>query len=170
MAEQLLTANAFYLPVTTRLLTILRDGFGGRFKQYYEGDPIQVPLSAMPCLIVEKIDGDTQQDATGLDQQTSRVMVKIVMDKKIDFLSAKNKKSTHQELLHLMEGRDESTAQYIDESVLGIIRTQFTFNSTVVDQTININYGTGFRPNDVTTAEGQATFTITELIQVPVRT
>lgn len=160
----------YYKPVTTRMVEALKEGFKSRFKVIIEGDPIDIPVAWLPCIIVEKTDGAVVQDATGLDEQTSVVVVKVLMNKRADFGSSRDKQITPQILMAIIEGRDPVTREYLSDSVLGIIRRSFTLSSTIVDQAVALEYAIGFRPADLISAEGRATFTITELIQVPNRT
>jgi hypothetical protein len=161
--------SAYYTRLVTRVANALRDGFGARFKIVYEGDPIDVPSAMLPCIIVQKPTATDDQEATAMDVIVSNIIVKILVDKRMDFGSTSTQMVTDRYLEYIMEGRDPITYQYTADSVCGILRTNFTLGQTIVDQKISFNYDIGFRPKDLISAEARATFTFTELIQVPVR-
>ena len=46
---------AYKQTISDKIIGTLKDNLGSSFfKQYYNGDPIAIPQSLMPCIVVEK--------------------------------------------------------------------------------------------------------------------
>lgn len=156
--------------VIERLMDVLRTAFTSRFKEYYLGDPVAIPVSALPCMVIEKESSTVEHDATGFDRVTSRVIIKLIENKKVDFHNPGQRKSSHFHFHKLVEGRDPTTRQYLDQTVLGVIRKQFTLSDTLIDQSLEIEYGIGLRPDELMTSEATVTITLQELVEIGSRT
>jgi hypothetical protein len=175
-----LPLNTFNTSITARVLNLLRTNFKTTFTTYYDGDPWAIPTANLPALIVEKQSGTTTAEATGLDHTTHKIQIKIAIDKRQDFMTANNTKTTHQLLQQYYDGRDPVTLEYSPVSLLGILRTNYTINQTDKDQDtfgvrltrqeISCDFATSVRPNDIMTAELIVTLDLEENVLVPVRT
>lgn len=153
----------------TRILELLRGTFGGQFKAFYEGDPIQIPDYMLPCAIVEKIAGNINLDATGTDMIVEQLMIKMVMNKRDDMGAAPEIAFTERKLRLLVEARDPITGYFIPESLMYILRTNITLGGAVLDSDMDVNYDVNPRPEEMYTSEAQILITIRERVIVPNR-
>lgn len=164
----------YYEDTVDTALRIMRDTFGGYFKTYYEGDPVAVPESNLPCCIVEKVSGSysIEQAATGTDVAYSNVRIKVMLNKKDDEGASPDVDLTERRLRRLCEGRDASTGYYLPESIAGVFRTRITMNDKVINiGELSIDYDVVLRPDEVVTSEAHIVLSnIYERVYVPVRT
>jgi hypothetical protein len=144
------------------------------FKSYFDGDPVWIPTSYLPAIIVTKTNGSTQSGATGLDVLTETIAIRIVLNLN-SYMGASNVNETaHKFLKTIVEAR-QSSGQYATKSLLGILRTQFTLSNSIVNQKFDVTYDilTEGRVTDkkgVTTEEAHVVFTVTQFVPVPTRT
>lgn len=149
----------------------LKDALGaGTFREYYIGDPLQIPQSSLPCVIIEKESETVEADATGLDKVETTILVKLVVNKKDDFGRVSKDVLWRERLESMAAARDKTTKQFKDESVLGVLRKQFTLGNRVLNHNETVEYGLTPRPQDVITEEAHIRITFTELVEVPSRT
>ncbi len=148
----------------------LEGAFGNIFRSYYIGDPLSFPKSSLPAIVVEKQAGVISQDATGFDQSLSTILIILADDKKVDLKNPGRKKTSHVRFSQWVEGRDPTTKQYLDQSVMGVLRKQFTLNEKITDQDITIEYGVNVRPAGLMTAEARITVVMSELVEIGSRT
>jgi hypothetical protein len=163
---------SYYESGTERVLRFLKDQFGaGVFKSYFEGDPIQIGMSSLPSLVVEKIGGTVTAGPTGMDRLTEQILIKVIFNKKDDFGASDNVDLTEKKLRQMVEGRVDTTGYYEDKSLMGCLRANYTLGQAVVGQDINIGYDVNpFRPDQIITSEAHVTISMEELIVVPTRT
>jgi hypothetical protein len=133
----------------------------GYFKNFYYGDPYEIPESLLPAICVEKIKTDVLQGATGQDHIIYTVMIKLLYCKKEDFGKNDSEALGIRTLENYAEGIDPTTGEYDSHSVAGILRKNFTLGQILTDQTILINYGVVPR-GDLLTAECHITVAIDE--------
>lgn len=150
---------------TTRVLRYLRENLGSSFKAYLEGDPVAIPMSLMPCICVAKLSGDTEPSATGTNDITERILIKVVLNKNDDLganLSEPNVDLTQRKLRTIVAGRDKATANFLPDSIFGVLTTNFTLGNQVLSMNLSDEYGLDQRPNpesaeSVITAEAYIT-------------
>ena len=158
-----------YKDPLTRIMDLMRASFGGTFKAYYEGDPIDIPKANFPCLIVEVQDGLTQLGATSTDIFQTRINIRPVFNKEDDYGAEENQDLTERKLRILVEGRDPSTGQYLPNSILGVLRSNFTLSSNLTESDIDWQYNIQPRANLVVTSEALVQVRAIEHVIVPNR-
>ena len=57
----------YYKDGVARVIELLKDTFGSYFKEYYDGEPENVPESMLPCIMVTSPRIDINGGATGTD-------------------------------------------------------------------------------------------------------
>lgn len=152
-----------------RILDLVRNTYGGQFRQFYEGDPIQISDINLPCVVVEKISGNVQLDATSTDLITEQIMIKLVFNKRDDLGAANDVDFTERRLRLMVEGRDPTTGYFVPTSLMYILRTNITLGGAVIDSSIDVNYDVNPRPEEMFTSEAQIMITITERVIIPNR-
>jgi hypothetical protein len=170
-------ATNLYKPVGERILEKLHDYFGGEegeFKAYFYGDPFAIPVSQLPCIIVDVDEEKQELGPTGMDRITTTLVIKVVLNKRDDYGGDTAISVTKKKLMTYMSARDATTQQYLPETVMGIIRQYLTMNNELVNLTSDIKYGMLLRPGgtdvDTLTTEAQVTIETQELIVISGRT
>jgi hypothetical protein len=122
------------------IIEVLKDNLGKKFKDYYFGDPVFIPSSSMPCIIVDRERTQYEQRTTAHDERTIIVTIRVVLNKKSDLNRPGKEATTKRLLMDLIEGEDESTDEVSQESILGILRKNYTLGSYVVSAIHSIQY------------------------------
>ncbi len=91
-------------------------------KRVYYGDPIRVPVSDLPCLILAKISTSVKNMTNTEDMHNVRISLTVVTDVRDTISEDKTMVSGTNALYNLMEGRDPATYALRADSLLGIIR------------------------------------------------
>ena len=158
---------AYKQTISDKIIGTLKDNLGSSFfKQYYNGDPIAIPQSLMPCIVVEKQGTNIEAGPTQMDDVTYTIVVKVIFNKKDDFGKRDDEANTQRKLEDIVEGIDETTGQWDTRSILGILRKNFTLENEITDQVLEVNYGLAPRPQDVVTAEANIMLTIRDILVV----
>lgn len=137
-------------------------------RPFYLGDPLHIPASQLPTIAVDIVSGESPQGPTGHDEQSERLVIKVLVDKRQDLGNGGNKVVATEELVKYVEELDESNGQYQGNTVLGVLRKNLTLENTVINQEMSWEYGVAER-EDILTAECWITISITKIIQVPNR-
>lgn len=162
------------------ILLKLREELDALFRVYYYGDPFAIPNSHFPCLIVDWQRSDPQAAPTRSDKWKHNIVIKAVVPK-MDDVGAKMDPETRivdiptrSKLERLMFARDGTTGQYLDTSVLGVLRKNYTMGGKFTLNESLVEFGTSPRTSDegkpIVTAEAHITLTLNETIRVPNRT
>lgn len=143
----------------------------GIFRQFYFGDPLEIPLSLLPCVTVEAVSTDIGVKYTGMDSIDTSIRISLIYNKRQDFGKNSNGVIGARELRQYAEGRSIANNQYAPISVMGILRRYFTLsepanNYTVLDQLVNIKYNIVPRPHNSLTAEAWITVKFHQLVNV----
>lgn len=151
-----------------RLIKLMKDTFGSDFKAYYDGDPEAIPLFNLPALIVDQTVDDTEDGAYMQDDVTETIVIKVVLNKKDDFDNdaVDPLNLTSRKIRELVALRDPETGNYEEKTVKGALRRFGTEGIIAIAPKVRTEYGIVPRMNNVLTAEGHVTFTITYTVDV----
>ncbi len=155
--------------VARQILDMLKANMADEFKAIYYGDPVKIPQSLMPCIIVDTLTTQNELGPTQFDKVTTRVIIKLVFNKKDDFNGSPDEALTKEKCEFYMEGRDKETGKYIPASVQGILRTHLGVEDGAPGFDSTINYDIIIRPEESLTQEAHLTTTIVANVQVPNR-
>jgi hypothetical protein len=153
--------------IADTMIDLLKTNLGSAgFKQYYYGDPIAIPQSQLPAVVVEFESSDITVSTTAQDDVDDVLVIKLVFNKKSDFNKTASEIAGHRRLRELMQGVDSTTGKIAANTVIGILRANFTLSNTIVDQSIGIEYGIMPRPEDVITEEAHARISTRQILTV----
>ena len=157
----------YYKDGTELVLEFMRDQYKDQFHAFFEGDPGDIPETLLPCVVVSKVRGTSNPGPTGTQDVTEEILIQVVLNKKDDFGSAKsypNADMTNKRLRVLAEGRDESTAAYLPNSICGVLSKNITLGENVLQMTIATDYLVARRGQDMLTSEVHITVGLRERV------
>lgn len=158
------------LPTPARKIwQLLRDNLSDPFRAFYYGDPVLIPESMLPCIVVDTINSASDLGPTQFDDLTTSVIVKVIFNKKDDFNATPEQALTKQKVEFYTEGRDINTGLYLPNTIMGILRTNITLEENASQFTAGVNYDVIIRPEDTITEESHTTLNVSAIIQVPNR-
>jgi len=145
---------------------------------WYDGDPIEIPQSALPAIAIETDDSIFDSAATGMNDNTENVIIKIITNKKDDFGKPADQIVGHRTLKSLTIGRDLTNSKKLHpKSIVGILLKNFTLSNNIYNNKVTVKFGVVPRPEAggggdkyVLTAEAHVFCALSDLIQVDNRT
>ena len=157
-------------PIITKYFDLIKSVVGDSFfKFYYQGDPIRVPNSSLPAIIISKdetrasnaLDGGSNVDDTHLMALTLTVITDIRNDINDDKAIAPGIST----LYDIMEGRESATLKLKTKSLLHILRNNVDVDTTLGLRTdlgsiTRVDYGltVGKREQEAWAVEAQLEF------------
>ena len=154
--------------IADQIIEYLKTYGDKRVKAYYYGDPLVLPVSNLPAVIIENRSSAIQQGATGLDELENVYSIKVVMSKKDELGKNPEEVAAQRTLSDIIMKRDENN-QYEANSIMGILRKYFTLGTTIEDQTATVEFFITER-GDMITEEAEILINIKDFVNVPIRT
>jgi hypothetical protein len=154
------------LDTVKRTLELMRTTFGDTFKEYYDGDPEQIPLFNLPAIIVDQTGDATTEGAYEQDDVDDSITIKVVLDKRDDFNGNKVDplNLTARKIRELVGKRDPVTKKYEVQTVKGALRNHLVDDITALAPTVTVEYGivprSGGAEYATLTAEGHVKFSM----------
>lgn len=155
------------MKIADKLIKYLKDYGDKRIKSYYFGDPLIIPVSNLPSVIVSKRSSEVSQGATGLDEADKVYSIKVVMSKKDEMGKNPSEVAVQRTISDIVEGTDGSN-NWTATSIMGVLRKYFTLGDTIEDQTIAIEYFLTER-GELVTEEAEITINIKDFVSVDER-
>lgn len=153
--------------ISERILERLEENLKGNgFIGFFDGDPIAIPQSMLPSIVVETTSASTLPAPTGYDKWQENLVIKVVMNKKDDFQGDLTTNETYKKIKKIIQGRASSTGEFHPESIMGALRKNFTLENVLVHQEVNVDIGLAERTAELTTAEGHIAFVVHQLIPI----
>lgn len=150
---------------------LLFSSFGNLFNSYFIGAPDLIPEAAFPCVVIQRVHTSYRAGATMTDEVTEDIMVHVLANGKIGWGTPDDDDTAMRVLQNLVEGRDPVTGYLLSTSVIGTLRKNITFGSTIIDNEIEVNYDVTPRPDGQSTiVEAVLTVKTTERVFLPNRT
>lgn len=155
------------------VLELLRDNLpSGKFKGFYNGDPLAIPQSSLPCICVSNQASRYEFGPTGHDENNRVIVIKAVFNKKDVF--GKSPEQANLELLieNSVEGIDEETGELSQQTIVGILRRNTNLgtglsSARLLGGNIDINYlEANQRPQDVITHEAIIRVEVQRILRV----
>ena len=154
--------------IIDEIIEKLKDALSPEIKAFYQGDPIAPPANNLPCVYVEGDSQEVSAGATGTDEIVHAIGIGIIIDKRAELGKNPDENVSHRKLIELVENRD-TAGLYKGNTIIGILRSNFTLSNIVHNQILRVEYGIRER-GDVITAEARVTARLSELVVVSGRT
>lgn len=153
----------------------LRESLGDKFKAYWDGNPDPIPKSWLPAIAVTETKMAFDFGATGTDDNTHNILVRVMYNKRDDYganLNDPNVDLTERKLRLLVMGRDPVTRQYKPDTLMGVLRPNITLGNYVIGNRGDCEWGVMDKEDEagVQTAEAHINLTVQEIQLVPQRT
>lgn len=135
------------------------------FKGFYIGDPMRVPMSSLPALIISKNETIAGKLTNAEDEHGIAMILTVITDIRADVKDDKELAPGITSLYNIIEGRESDTLKLKTDSVLHILRNNLVVdasNNLRTDLTSNtrVDYGMtiGKRAPDMWAIEAQVEF------------
>jgi hypothetical protein len=149
------------------LLALFKANFGNKFRMFREGDPIIIPASQMPALVISEPQTQYLDGPTGFDEVEHSLTIQVILNKKDEFGKPSDESTSLDATLDaLVQGRDESTGEFLPQTVIGILRKNYTLGNLTIHQQATVRKGVIPRTEELTTVEAHIEIVVTELQQV----
>lgn len=155
-------------PIIAAIVKRVRDATGNAFKEFYQGDPIRIPVSKMPALIIARRQTSTSYITNAEDQHEVTFAITVVTDIRKDISLDTALVPGMATLYDLIEGRDPTTLQLKPSSLMAILRHNVDINENLqvyadVSMPTKVDYGMtmGKRAEDSFSVEGVITTVMT---------
>lgn len=162
----------YYRDSTELIKELLQSTYGKDFHAYIEGDPLDIPESLLPCIVISLQHSTSNPGPTGTQEINQDILIQVILDKKQDFGAAKSYPlvdMTNRRLRLLVEGRDPVNAQYQAKTICGILAKNITVGAGVLQLKMQTSYPLAERANGMLTQEAHVMVSLRERIIVPQR-
>jgi len=160
----------YKITVAEKLVNLFKDAFGDSFRLYRVGDPIIPGLSELPAIFVTETQLQVLQDATGYDGLKHSIIIQLVFNKKDEMGRPVEGNTLDTIIDNYVYGRDPSTNEYSTDSIMGVLRTNFTLDNMTIQTEAIVRKELVVRPEDQLTAEASINIEVHELQAVNNRT
>ena len=158
-------------PVITKYIDAIKSVCGGFCKVYYIEDPIRVPATNLPCLIISSDETRIAQSTNAEDEHAMAFILTVVTDIRQDIQDDKMVSGSKRRLKDIVEGRD-TNYKLKTNSLLHILRNNVNIDvannlRTSLTTITRIDYGITVdkRQPDAWGIEAQIEF-VAEFIQL----
>lgn len=155
-------------PIIEKYIQLVKTAMPGVFKSFYQGDPIRVPKSSIPALIISKSQTRVAPHTNAEDAHDVGLILSVIVDLRDEIKDDVQLTPGIGQLYDIIEGREEATYKLKTNSILNILRTNILVDATYNLRTdlasiTNVNYGLtiGKRALDTYAVEGQVEFLAT---------
>jgi hypothetical protein len=155
-------------PIIKKYQDLITAAMPGVFKAVYQGDPIMVPKSNTPALIISKSRTLITPLTNAEDEHEIRLILTVITDIRDEISDDKKIMPGVARLYAIIEGREDATYKLKEATILHTLRSNI-----VVDSTLNLrtdlgsvttsDYGLtiGKRDKEALSVEGQVEFVAT---------
>lgn len=158
---------------TAAIVQFLKQEFIGQseIKQVYDSDPDLIPTDEMPCITVDKNGDRSQYGATGYTDVTEEIVVKVILDKQVDWKdNVDHEQHVKTHLRRLVEERTDDGRSYAPGTIRYALANRLEIERVAVSAAIAVNYGIAARnAESMVTAEAHLTLSCTYSMRTPTR-
>lgn len=135
-------SDSGYLPdASTRLIRLMKQTFGDRFREYFDGIPNEeLPEGAFPCVIVHKVTGSVESGATGTDVMRSQINIHFLLNQADDVNASGSQDVTLKRLRQMIEGRSDETRSWQPGTALHALRSNITLEELTLELDTDVQY------------------------------
>lgn len=149
--------------ISQTLLTLFKNSFDkDKYRWFREGDPISIPQSRLPALIVTESDTNYNVGPTGHDEIVHSVRIKVILNKKDEMGNPEVTSTLESKLDEYVQARDDTTGDFLPDTIMAVLRRQLTIDGLAINNTATVKKGVVPRPDDMITAECWVDISITE--------
>ena len=135
------------------LQVALKSKLSGKIKNFYTGDPVFLPDSCLPCVIVNPISTETTVADNARDMHSHSITISVVIDARQFFNATPDKMVGTEFLMTIMEG-ELSSGDIDPNSVLGVLRDNLTLaTNRGIGNISSVDYTTRKRTEELITLE-----------------
>lgn len=128
--------------ITQRILKLMKDTFPGVFKEFYDGDPDQIPTFNLPCVVVDQTNDATERGTWGQDDVEETIIIKVIFNKADDYSDSVDPLDlTSRKIRQIVAARDPETGDYAKNTVKYAVRQFSTEGITAIATTMTVQYG-----------------------------
>lgn len=136
-----MSISTYERPITDEILDLMKTAFGNTFRNYFDGDPVYIGASNLPCLIVDKQKTSINETApTGMVSLAHTIVVQVEFDKRPEFGGQASEVVLKKKLEQIAEGRDPITKSFGEKTIAGVLQRNFTLGDLSTGQTLEIAY------------------------------
>lgn len=161
--------SKYYQGGPERIIELLKAEFGNYFKAYMNGLADDIPESLLPCVMVSLDAGDVTAGSTAHDVIDEAIVIVIAINKKDHIGSSGLTNEADLHLRRLVLGIDPSTRQWHQNSIMGVLRTNFTLNEGAVNNDMTYEFAPSQRGDKLYTQEAYITLNRRYQVIVPTR-
>lgn len=158
---------------TAAIVQFLRREFVGKseIKAVYDSDPDLIPTDAMPCITVDKQGDRSDYGATGYLDITEEIVVKVILDKQIDWKDdVDHEQHVKKQLRQLVERRTDDGRSYAPGTIRYALANRLEIERVAVSAAVAVDYGIAARnAESLVTAEAHLTITCTHSMRSAAR-
>ena len=153
--------------IASRILRHLKDNFSKyQFRGFYDGDPLLIPRSSLPAVVVETSQSNNLIGPTGHDKWQENIIIKLVVDKTDEMGANSDVVISYKRLKQMVFARDKTTKEFLPNSLMAILRKNFTLDDVVIQQNVTVDYGLAERGDELLTAEVHISFTAQQIVEI----
>ncbi len=157
-------------PIIKKYFDLIKSVVGeGLFKAYYHGDPIRVPITSLPAIIISKDETRVSNALEGgsnvEDTHLMALTLTVITDLRDDIQDDKSIAPGIATLYDIMEGRESATLKLKTKSLLHILRNNVDVDTalglrTDLGSITRVDYGltVGKREQEAWAVEAQLEF------------
>ena len=125
-------------PIIKKYQDLIKAAMPGVFKSFYQGDPIMIPKSSMPALVISKSRTRTGVMTNVEDEHEIALILTVVTDLRDEISDDKQMVPGIAQLYDIIEGRADDTYKLKTNTILHTLRS-----NTVVDADKNLRTDLG---------------------------
>lgn len=110
-------------PVIEKYHQLIEEKMPGIFKSFYQGDPIVVPASSLPALIISRAQTRVAAHTNAEDEHDQVFRLTVITDIRAEISDDRQIVPGVAMLYNIIEGREKDTYKLKTDSILGILRS-----------------------------------------------
>lgn len=153
-------------PIIKKYADLIKAAMPGVFKYVYQGDPLAVPKSNIPALIISKSQTRVGVHTNAEDEHEVRMVITVITDIRDEASDDQKLVPGISRLYDIMEGRDATTYALKSDTILKVLRSNIVVDvannlRTDLGSITTVDYGLtlGKRDKEALAVEGQLEFT-----------
>ena len=136
-----------------RIRRLMRETFADQFKEYFLGQPEEIGLHQLPCIMVTELEGLIETGSSHVDEVTETIQIILAVNKLDDLNASSDTDLTERKLQQFIKGQDPTTGRYLTNTVAYALRKNITLNEGVISSRLETNFDIQVRGDNVYTQE-----------------